>query len=74
MKTKSYITLIDRTWKGKGWFTSYKSYKNIRRLADEEAKPLLEAGTIKEVELPKYSKDIVGNDNGRMFCNKCGSK
>ena len=72
--TKPYITLRDREWKGKEWFTSYKSYKNIRRLTDEEAKPLLEKGTIEEVILPKYKKDIVGvRDNGRMFCKICGS-
>lgn len=74
MKTKPYITLININWKGKEWFTSYKSQKNIRKLTDEEAKPLLEAGTIQEVILPKYDKDIVGNDDGRMFCNICGSR
>ena len=73
MKTKPYITLRDREWKGKEWFTSWKSYKNIRKLTDEEAKPFLEEGSIQEIIPPKYSKDIVGSDNGRMFCNKCGS-
>jgi hypothetical protein len=74
MKTKSYITLRDRTWKGKEWFTSYKSQKFIRQLTEEEAKPLLEAGTIKEVIPVKRGKDIVGSDNGRIFCNECGSR
>jgi len=72
-KTKPYITLIDRSWKGKEWFTSFRSYKNIRRLTDEEAEPLLKDGTIEEVILPEYGKDIIGNNNGRMFCKKCGS-
>ena len=77
-KTKPYETLLDRNWKGKEWFTSWRSYKNIRKLTEEEASPLLEAGTIKEVIMPKYEKDIVGDvmkdgqRTGRMFCNKCG--
>jgi hypothetical protein len=69
--TKPYITLRDRTWKGKEWFTSYRSQKNIRKLTKEEAESLSD---IQEVILPTYGKDIVGVDNGRMFCNKCGSR
>jgi len=57
MKTKPYITLRDRQWKGKEWFTSWRSQKNIRRLTDEEAKPFLEDGTIKEVIPPEYGKE-----------------
>ena len=72
-KTKPYETLIDRIWKGKEWFTSWRSYKNIRRLTEEEARPLLTDGTIKEIELPKYKKDIIGDNNGRMFCKECKS-
>jgi len=71
MKTKSYITLIDRTWKGKQWFTSYRSYRNIRKLTEEEAKSL---DYIQEYIPPERATDIVGSDNGRMFCNKCGSR
>ncbi len=71
---KSYITLRDTQWKGKEWFTSFRSYRNIRRLTDEEAKPLLEEGTIKEYNPPVYEKDVIGRDNGRLFCKKCGSK
>ena len=80
MKNKSYITLIDRIHKGKDWFSSYRSYKFIRRLTDEEAKPLLEAGTIQEVIMLEYGKDIVGDimengeRTGRVFCKICGSK
>jgi len=73
-KTKPYITLRDRDWKGKDWFTSYRSYKNIRRLTDREAKPFLDEGTIQEVILPVYKKDIFRTDNGRMICNECGNK
>jgi len=70
-KTKPYITLRDRTWKGREWFTSFRSMKNIRKLTEEEANSL---DDIQEVKLPEYGKDIIGNDNGRMFCNECGSK
>ena len=71
MKTKSYITLRDRTWKGKEWFSSHGSYKFIRKLTDEEA------GVLDDIELvpePKPFEKIVGNDDGRMFCLKCDSK
>lgn len=37
---KPYITLRDRTWKGKEWFTSCFGQKNIRMLTDEEAEKL----------------------------------
>jgi len=81
MKTKPYITLIDRTWKGKEWWTSFRSHKNIRKLTDEEAKPFLEVGTIQEVIPPKYNKDIVedilddkGERTGRIKCRICGSQ
>jgi len=74
-QTKPYITLRDRDWKGKDWFTSYRSYKNIRRLTDEEAKPFLEDGTIEEVKLKKEPTiGVVGNKNGTMVCLKCGSQ
>ena len=78
--TKPYITKLDRTWKDKEWFTSYRSYKNIRCLTEEEAKPFLEDGTIEEVILPEYGKDIMGDimeggkRTGRVFCKKCGSE
>jgi len=74
MKNK-YTTLIDRTWKGKEWFTSYRSYVNVRTLSDEEAKPLLEEAPIK-LFIPKkpYKKNVMGSDDGRMFCNLCGSR
>jgi hypothetical protein len=72
-KTKPYITLRDREWKGKDWFTSFKGHQNIRKLTNEEAEPLLEECTIQEVVLPEYKKDIVGDKNGRMFCKICGS-
>ena len=72
---KGYITLRDREWKGKEWFTSYKSCLNVRKLTNEEAKPLLEEGTIQEV-IPKkpFQENVVGNDNGRIVCNLCGSR
>jgi len=73
-QTKPYETLRDRTWKGKEWFTSWRSQKSIRKLTEEEAKPLLEEGTIREVIMPEYGKDIIGTDDGRMFCKKCKSK
>jgi len=74
MKTKPYLTLRDRLWKGKEWYTSFRSMKNIRKLTDEEAKPFLEDETIVEYIPPKYGKDIVGDDNGTMVCNVCGSR
>lgn len=70
-KTKPYITLIDRIWKDKEWFTSWRSHKNIRKLTEEEAKSL---DNIEEVIPPKYGKDIMGVDDGRMFCKKCDSR
>jgi len=71
-KTKPYITLRDRQWKGKEWFTSWRSQKNIRMLTGKEAESL---ENIQEVELLKEPvADVVGNDDGRMFCLKCGSK
>ena len=72
--TKAYITLRDRRWKNKEWFTSFRSQKNIRKLTEEEATPLLKEGTIKEVELPTYQTNLVGVDKGRMFCTVCGSQ
>ena len=70
--TKPYITLRDRTWKGKEWFTSYRSYKNIRMLTNEEAESL---DNIQEV-IPKKKpiKGVVGDKDGRLFCLKCGSQ
>jgi len=72
-ETKGYVTLRDRKWKGKLWGTSFRSCKNIRKLTEEEAKPLLEEGTIQEIVPIKYEKDVMGSNNGRMFCKKCGS-
>lgn len=74
---KPYITKIDRTWKGKTWFSSLGRAKIIRKLTDEEAKPLLEEGTIEEViPLKDCEENVVGEDreNGRMFCLKCKSQ
>lgn len=70
-KTRPYITLRDRTWKGKEWWASYGSDKFIRKLTDEEA------ATLDDIELvpePKPFEKIVGSDNGRMFCLKCDSR
>ena len=74
MLTKPYITLLDRDWKGKVWYTSYRSVKNVRRLNDEEARPFLTAGTIQEVILPTYGKNIMGVIDGKMVCNVCTSR
>jgi len=75
INTKPYTTLRDRQWKGKEWFTSFRSYKNIRKLTDEEAKPLLEEGTIQLViEKKKPTIGVVGDNDGRMFCLKCDSQ
>jgi len=70
---KSYITLRDRTWKGREWWSSYGRNVNIRRLTDEEA------ATLTDIEewvnpLQPVQDNVVGNDDGRMFCKKCGSK
>ena len=71
---KNYITLRDREWKGKFWGTSFRSCKITRKLTKEEARPLLEEGTIQEIVPVSYEKDIVGVDGGRMFCKKCGNR
>ena len=71
---KKYITLIDRTWKGKEWWTSFRSTKFIRTLTDEEASQL---DNIEEViPLKPLEENVIGDDrkNGRMFCKKCESK
>ena len=71
--TEPYITLRDREWKGKEWFTSYGSHLNIRKLTDEEAEPLLSEGTVQKI-IPKPAfEEILGVNDGRMFCLKCGS-
>ncbi|MDD5178308.1 MAG: hypothetical protein PHT54_03465 [Candidatus Nanoarchaeia archaeon] len=72
---QAYITLRDRMWKGKEWYTSFRSHLNIRKLTDEEAKPFLEEGSIEKV-IPKkpYKENVVGNDNGKMVCKLCGSR
>ncbi len=46
--SKYYQTLLDRSWKGKEWFSGER---NKRKLTDEEAKPLLEKEEIKEVDM-----------------------
>jgi len=70
--TKPYITLRDRMWKEKEWFTSYRSYKNIRMLTEEEANSL---DNIQEVQLKeKPTSGVVSKESGKMHCLKCGSQ
>lgn len=67
--TKPYITLRDRMWKGKDWFSGFRSQKFIRKLTEEEANSL---DNIQEVILPKYD-DILDTSNGKIHCKKCGN-
>ena len=69
---KKYITLRDRTWKGKEWWTSFYGVKNIRTLTDEEASTLEDIQEV--IPLKPLEENVVGDDNSRMFCLKCGSK
>ena len=70
-KKQQYITLIDRTWKGKEWFSPFGSYRPTRMLTDSEA-ALLEH--IRLVEPRQPFTHCVGNSDGRMFCMTCGSQ
>ena len=71
-ETKPYITLRDRQWKGKVWFTSWRSYKNIRRLTEAEAKEIDDIQEVKPKKEP--TSGVVGEKDSRMFCLKCGSQ
>ena len=47
--TKPYYTRRDMLWKKRGWYTGM-----IRKLTDEEAKPLLEKELIYEVKPKRF--------------------
>ena len=70
MEKKKYITTRDRTWKGKDWFSSFRSTKFIRTLTQKEADSL---DCIQEVPKPKPFVKCRGDNNGRMFCLLCKS-
>lgn len=68
---KRYITLIDRTWKGKGWWSSFGGTYFYRMLTDEEAKSL---DCIQEViPLKPCEENVVNRESGRISCLKCKS-
>ncbi len=75
---KRYITLIDRTFKGKEWWSSgYRGYKFIRSLTDEEAKTLDNIELAPEKIKQKPFEKIIDEKEaraGRLACIKCGSK
>lgn len=70
---KNYITLVDRTWKGKEWWADTK--RGIRKLTDEEASSL---ENIREYISPlkPLGENVVGQEPhmGKMYCLKCQSK
>jgi len=71
---KKYITHIDRTLRGKEWWSTFGSTKFIRTLTDEEAATL---DNIEEVPEPKPFEKIVDEAlarTGKLACIKCGSK
>ena len=68
---KKYITLYDRTWKGKEWFSSFRSQKFIRSLTEAEAAML--DGIEEVVPALPLEEGVVGLSNGRLYCKKCGS-
>lgn len=73
---KSYTTLIDRTWKGKEWWASFRSTKFIRRLTEEEAKGLDNIQEYTKPLLKPFEKILDEKEAraGRLACIKCGSK
>ena len=75
---KRYITLIDRTFKGKEWWSSgHRGYQFIRSLTDEEAKTLDNIELAPEIIKPKPFEKIIDEKEaraGRLSCIKCGSK
>lgn len=72
LNKKKYITLRDRVWKGKEWWSSFRRQVYIRTLTQEEANTL---DDIQEYvpKLKPLEENIIDCKDSRLSCKKCKS-